>query len=269
MIKLIKTEWIKVRSYPVFWVLVGLYSLSLIISLLAVQSFIDDITLNASKNANIPIPKLPVYSFPYIWHNLAFIAGGRYFIKVILGVIVIILITNELSYKTIRQNIISGLSRTDFVTAKILIIILLSLISTLILFFTGLLLGIRHSNSLEISEIFEKINFLGAYFIEVMTFLMFSFLIGFAVKKAGLAIGLLVLYTPMEEFIKYRVPDSIDAFLPVQAMNHIVRIPHTKLMAIFGQRFQKHIAWEDVLICLLYLAIFTLLTYFISKRRDL
>ena len=115
MINLLKIELKKTVTNKTFWVLTGLYVLLLGLVFFGVQSVINEISTNASKTSSISIPKVSIYNFPDIWQNLTYLAG---FFKIFLAVVVIIFITNEFSFKTIRQNIITGMSRVDFIFYK-------------------------------------------------------------------------------------------------------------------------------------------------------
>jgi len=269
MKRLLKIELKKVLKYKVFWILISLYIIGLVSAILGMQGFIDEIAENASKRSKIPLPTDSVFNFPNIWHNITYISSGRYFIKVVLGVIIIILATNEFNYKTIRQSIINGLSKADIIWGKVYLIIVLSVISTLVLFFLGLFLGIRNTEQIEIGLVFEKAEFLLAYFVELTSFLLFTFFIAFLVKRSGLAIGILFFYTLAEHIISYRYSEIFDNYLPLQAMNHIIQIPHSKLMALFNlYDSQQNIANADVLICVGYSVFFVAVTYFVLRRRD-
>ena len=74
---------------------------------------------------------IPIYQFPDIWHNITYVAG---FLKFILAIYMIISITNEMTYDTLRQNIMNGLSRVDFIISKLVLVFLLSVGSTLFVF---------------------------------------------------------------------------------------------------------------------------------------
>jgi len=267
MIKLLKIEYRKVRGSKVFWVLAGLYALLIILFFFGIQSFLDDIAEEANKKSPIPLPGLSAYSLPDIWHNLVYIAG---YFKTFLGVIVIILITNEYSYKTIRQNIISGFSRWDFLSSKLLTIGVLSLAATLLVFIIGLILGMMHTEDITIAKLFGKTEFLLAYFLETYAFLTMAFLIGLLVKRSGFAIGLLLLYFYIVEPVaRYYIPEEIGDFFPKKAIGSLIDIPNTSIMRLFGVEFQDYISIWDTLIVLAYIALFGGLSYWILKKRDL
>lgn len=267
MIKLLKIDFQKIRGNKVFWVLTGLYALLIILFFFGIQGFLDDLADEANKKSPIPLPGLSAYSLPDIWHNLVYIAG---YFKIFLGVVVIILITNEYSYKTIRQNVISGMSRWDFLSSKLMTIGMISLGATLLVFIIGLILGTIHTDSITFGKLFDKTEFLLAYFLETYAFLTFAFLIGVLVKRSGFAIGLLLLYYYIVEPVgRYYLPDEIGAYLPKKAIGSLVDIPNTSIMRLFGVEFQDYISFTDILVVLGYVALFVGLSYWILKKRDL
>ena len=267
MISLLKIELKKIVTNKTFWVLTGLYVLLLGLVFFGVQSVINEISTNASKTSSISIPKVSIYNFPDIWQNLTYLAG---FFKIFLAVVIIIFITNEFSFKTIRQNIITGMSRFDFLLSKLQFLFLLSFGATLFIIITGLILGFINSSNISVTIIFSKFVFIFAYFLEVFSFLTFALLIGFLVKKSGLAIGLLLLYNYIiEPIIVYKLPDGIDEYMPLRAISNLIDIPNTALMQLVGINFRNYIAFTDVAVCIGYTALFTFLTYLILNKRDL
>jgi len=267
MIKLLKIEFKKIRGSRVFWILTGLYALLIILFFFGIQGFLDDLADEANKKSPIPLPGLSAYSLPDIWHNLVYIAG---FFKIFLGVVVIILLTSEYNYKTIRQNVISGMSRWDFLRSKLLTVGVITLGATLLVFIIGLILGILHTDDLSLGKLFGKIEFLLAYFLEIFAFLCLALLIGILVKRSGFAIGLIGLYYYIVEPVaRHYLPDWIGDYMPKQAIGTLVDIPNTSIMRLFGVEFQNYISIVDTLIVLAYIALFISLSYWILKKRDL
>jgi ABC-2 type transport system permease protein len=69
------------------------------------------------------------FSFPEAWHTVAFFSS----IFVLLpSILVIMLVTNEYTFKTHRQNIIDGWSRKQFITSKLFDVLIVSVIATLV-----------------------------------------------------------------------------------------------------------------------------------------
>lgn len=267
MIRLLKIEFKKISSNRTFWILSGLYALLIILFFFGIQSVIDDIAEEANKKSPIPLPGLSAYSLPDIWHNLTYIAG---YFKIFLAVVVIILITNEYTYKTIRQNVISGFSRWDFLKSKLLTIGVISVAATILVFIIGLILGLIHTEDISAGKIFGKSEFLLAYFLEIYAFLTFAFFIGLLVKRSGLALGLLLLYYYiLEPVARYKLPDEVGNYFPKKAIGTLIDIPNTSIMRLFGVELQDYISLFDALVVVAYILLFGGLSYWILKKRDL
>src|SRR5579864_7443787 len=104
MKKLISIELKKILPYATFWIMLGIY----VVLLFLMFFFLRSIKL-AGPLAFLNLDSF--YSFPLLWHSLTYVAS---FFTLLLGILVIILITNEFSFRTVRQNIIDGLSKADF-----------------------------------------------------------------------------------------------------------------------------------------------------------
>ena len=62
-------------------------------------------------------------------------------LNIVLGIIVIFVISNEYSFKTMRQNLIDGLNRNQLFVSKLLLISILTFLSTLVVYLSGLIAG--------------------------------------------------------------------------------------------------------------------------------
>lgn len=267
MIKLLKIEFKKVTYNKTFWVLLGLYGIILGGILIGVQTFINELMIDVGKNAPIPVSKISLYEFPSIWQNFTFLAGN---FKIILAMIVIIIMTNEYSYKTIRQNIVAGMSRVDFLISKLLMTFVISLAATLFIFILGLILGLINTPEVTFTTIFERMGFLFAYLLELFAFLTFALLIGILAKRSGFAIGLFFLYYyVIERYINYKLPNDLGDFLPLRAIANLIDTPNTALMKLFGFNFREFVSFQDVIVVMSFSVLFIYLMYFILKKRDL
>lgn len=272
MMKLLQIELRKIIPYKMFWVMTGIYVLSLIFFSYGLPSLIDYFSLQ-SKTPEVKLLMNFLYNFPDIWQNLSWAASLRFFIKIFLGMIMIVLVTNEYSYLTIRNNIINGLSRTDFLLSKVYLAILFSLAATLLIFLTGTVLGVIYSSTISVHAFFLKMIFLLGYFVETITFLLFSLMVAILVKRTGFAIGLLFVYPIFELIIQQKIPESIQPFLPVNAMNHILRTPNTSLIQFkspeFNVELQTSLQSQDIIIALFYAALFIGISLWVIRKRDL
>ena len=272
MIKLVKIELQKILPYKMFWVMSGIYMLSLIFFSYGLPSLIDYF----SMRSDIPEVKLLMkllYNFPDIWQKLAWAGSLRFFIKIFIGMIMIILVTNEYSYLTVRHNVFNGLSRTDFLMSKVYVAVIFSIAATLLIFLTGTTLGLIYSSTLTVQAFFGKMIFLFGYFVEILTFLLFSLMVGILVKRTGFAIGLLFVYPILELIVQQKIPEDIQPFLPLNAMNHILRTPNTSLIQYdspsFDIELQTGLHGQDIIVALLYAAMFVGVSLWVIRKRDL
>src|SRR5210317_1552555 len=60
---------------------------------------------------NFYLAEQGIFNFPYIWHFNTFIIA---LLKLFFAVVIMAMIGNEYSYKTIKQNLIDGLSKGEF-----------------------------------------------------------------------------------------------------------------------------------------------------------
>ena len=134
----------------------------------------------------------PFYDFPDIWQNITYIAT---WFKLFLAFIVVISIANEASHRTLRQNIIDGMSKKDWLASKLLLIVALAVAATLLLFVLGIITGLIYGHPESYTSIFDSTEFLLAYCLEVITYLTFAFLATLVIRRSGIVIVALMMYT--------------------------------------------------------------------------
>jgi hypothetical protein len=73
--------------------------------------------------------------------------------------------------------------------------------------------------------------------------------------------------------VQQKIPESIQPFLPVNAMNHILRTPNTSLIQFKSPEFnvdlQTGLNGQDVIVALLYAALFVGVSLWVIRKRDL
>lgn len=276
MKKLLSIEFKKIRNYKTFWILAGLYFLFLAIGLLMAEYMVNHIVDDINRRAPIPVPHIKIYFFPWIWQNLAFFATIRY-VLIFPAIVIIILITNEFTFKTIRQNVITGMKREDVLWSKFLLILVISLIMTIFMLVGTVILGLSNTADSTFSVITEKISFLGGYFLTVLTFQIFALFFGFLLRNTGLSIALFTLYVFIVEPILYyflKSPivfeNNISRWLPVNSVLSITEFPAISVLkTVFGINLQESVTWSGALVPTAYAAVMVLIIYFTIKRKDL
>ncbi len=266
MSRLIKIEWLKIRSNATFWVLVGLHIGIVLLIVLSGKMFLGSFSFNGNSLKDLAgMNNIPIYQFPDIWHNITYVAG---FLKFILAIYMIISITNEIAFDTLRQNIMNGLSRVDFILSKLILVFLLSVGSTLFVFVTGFILGATNTPDMVLHDVIKYSGFIPAYFLQLSAYLIFALLIGLLIKRTGLAFGLFFLYSlVIEPVVGLRIQDEvIKGFLPMKSIGNLIHMPFGKYLL---REIQDYVAFREILIVIAFIAIFTGLIYLLLKKRDL
>ncbi len=276
MIKLLKIELKKILTYKIFWILVGLYFIFLSAGLLMAEFMINNMVDNMNRHLPIPLPHVTIYFFPWVWQNLAFFATIRY-VLIFPAIVIIILITNEFTFKTIRQNVINGMSKSEFLSSKLLLILAISLIMTFFLTIGTLILGLSNTQLTSWGMVFEKIPFVLGFFISILSFQVFAFFFGFMLRNTGLAIALFTLYTFIVEPILYyflKSPivfkNNISPYLPVNSVLRVTEYPAIPVLkTVMGINLQDSISLGTAVIPLLYCAVMIGIVVFTLNRKDL
>ena len=222
-----------------------------------------------------------IFNFPYIWHFNTFMAS---IFKFFLLLVIVSMMANEYSNKTLKQNLIDGLSKKEFILSKFYTVILLATISTIFVFITSLILGYVYSDFNEFSIVTTDLEYLLAFFVKLVAFFSFGLFLGILVKRSAFAVGAMLVWAMAEGFMKgmayWRMEEHVDTimrFLPLEAMSNLIKEPFTRLSAVktvakqVGEDLSKDFSVQplDVLIVLAWTFIFIYLSYALLKKRDL
>jgi ABC-type transport system involved in multi-copper enzyme maturation permease subunit len=211
-----------------------------------------------------------VLGFPNVWN---FYIYTCLFFNILLALLVIFIVCNEYTYRTIRQNIIDGMSRNDIVKGKILLIFVLTLLATITVYITGIVAGIMYSNTWAVADIFERNSLVGAYFLQTLCLLAMAYLAGTIFKRSGIAtIAFLVFLFPIDVLINQALfKGQINDYMPVSNMfRKIVEAPYNALLRADGADLvQTAPSPLAVGVTIFYSIFFFSLCWLITKRRDL
>lgn len=252
--------------------------LSLIASIAAIKFDIGPIEFHLAEQG--------IFNFPFIWHFNSFIAA---LFKIFLAVVIVSMVANEYSYKTIKQNLIDGLSKYELLKSKVLMVVALSLSSTVFIFILSLILGYRFSDYNEIGIVFRDLEYLLAYFIKLVGFFSFCLFLGILIKRSAFALGFLAVWQMAEgisfglmkwklsDVVSYVSAEQVFAFFPLNSMSELIPQPFTRLSAVkniagqIGEQLDANIgvSWSNVAIVLLWTGVFLWMSYRILQQRDL
>lgn len=231
IIRLLTIEWLKLKNYKTFWIILGL----LAVCIVGINYIYFQLVTGSSKTATVSNMVLgSPFRFPDVWHTVTQVASYMLFIP---SLIIVIATTNEFNFKTHRQNVIDGLSRTEFIVSKMLLTVALSVVCLVIVFLTALIFGFSDEFSYFSMR---RSEYLIYYFLQCLSYMSFALLLSLLLKRSGLAIALFFVYIFMIENILvalinraftgnvlegpgyYFMLDSADKLIPIQSLQKLV-----------------------------------------------
>lgn len=258
----------------------------LTISYFVILSFIALIASINIKIGNFQLhfAEMGIFNFPFIWHFNTYIAA---ILKFFLAIVIVSMMANEYSYGTLKQNLIDGMSKKEFVLSKFLTVVLFAFVSTFFVFIMSLILGYSFSSYTELSIVFSDMDYLLAYFVKLVGFFSFCLFLGVFVKRSAFAIGFLFVWNIIEGiangiltfkvFPKSNTAEQITQFFPLESMSNLIVEPITRLSVIkniqtaVGDTNVKDysVQFSSIFIVLVWTTLFIFLSYKIIKKRDL
>lgn len=258
----------------------------LIISYFVILCFISLIASIEFNFGGVPfrIAEQGIFNFPFIWHFNTYVAA---LLKIFLAVVIVSMMTNEYSYGTLKQNLIDGLSKKEFVLSKFLVVVLFAIGSTFFIFLLSIILGYSFSSYTELSIVLTDIDYLLAYFVKLLGFFSFCLFLGILVKRSAFALGFLILWN-IVEWILYgimkwglfrdtEIAENVSRFFPLESMSLLIFNPSRRMSVIKNAEQYAGIINENIygvnyfqiLIVLVWTTLFVYLSYRLLKKRDL
>ena len=240
---------------------------------------LSSLKINVFGFFTLELGELGVFNFPIIWHLTTFFASQ---FKFFFAIVVVSMIGNEYSNKTIKQNLIDGLSKKEFILSKFYTIVFFSLVSTVLISLISFSIGLYYSSYNEASIIFRETEFLLAYFVKLVGFFSLCLYLGMLVKRSAFAlVFLFVLY--IAEWIIYgliawqsdiRIAEKVQNFFPLKSMYKLIEQPFQRVaMSKFPNKadlvYDYGVHWYEIAIVLGWTTLFVFLSYRLLKKRDL
>lgn len=274
MFSLLKIEWLKIKKYPAFWWMVGIIALSYPSVNAIFSEFYKSITSSKEMLAQVVKAFLGnPFAFPEAWHSIAYFSSAFVFIP---AVLIIMLINNEYSYKTHRQNIIDGWNRTDFITSKLIDVVIISLVVTIVYVIVALCFGIT-ADKTTLTEWSKQLQYIPLFLLQTFAQLSIAFLCGYLIRKAFLALGVFLFYSIIVEnilfgYLRYKQV-GIRHYLPLQVSDELIPEPafFSKLGTDAEAKYQAvlNAIPLHVGLTLLYTVVVWAICFVHFKRRDL
>lgn len=230
------------------------------------------------------LAEMGIFNFPFIWHFNTYVAA---WLKFFLAIVIVSMMANEYSYGTLKQNLIDGMSKKEFILSKFLTVLVFAFASTVYVFVMSLLLGYSFSSYTETSIVFSNMEYLLAFFIKLVGFFSFCLFLGILVKRSAFALGFLLVWNIIEGVTKgilvfkifpdNKIADYITQFFPLESMSNLIVEPFSRLSVIKTIGTQIGVAgikdygvhFSSILIVVVWSLLFMLFSYKLLKNRDL
>ncbi len=279
MKKLLQLEWLKIYNYKVARIFILLYCLFLFgLILLGTQKF-------NLGSLEVDLVGQGIFNYPQLWNFTTYFTA---LLKIFLAFIIITTVVNEFQNRTFKQNIIDGLSRKEFLLSKILTIVILSAISTILVFVFSLIFGMKYNTVTDATYRFAEVGFILAYFVKLVAFFMLCFFLSVIIRKSAFTFVLLFVWwfaegilSGVERAVTHNLAvedvDSthrmITGFLPLQSMSNSIPAPIGRLTVIkaitaSGEDIVQRIPWEYVATSAVYAVLFGFFSYLLIKKKD-
>jgi len=268
---MIGLEWAKISSYGFFRVILIL-TLSLFLLTVFVFSRID-ISLPGFTWRNL-------FRFPDIWPSFAWVAS---WFNLLLAILVITIAGNEFTGRTLRQQIMTGLSREEWLAGKGILIIGLALFGVVMVSIAGFVFGFIYTRELSLGTIFSNMDILLVYMVQAIGYMVLGMLFITVLRSNTLAIILYLLYFIMiEPIIRGLCPVEVRPWFPVKIISHLTPFPEVLKVTSGEALDNSNMTFENIglmprqledstttIMALVYILVFAILTYLAVKKKDL
>jgi ABC-2 type transport system permease protein len=267
MNELLKIEWLKLKNYTAFKVMAIFFTAGVF----AINYIVYLVNKNIVKNVpGAGLISFSPYNFENTWQSTSYATG---FILLLPSLLLLMLLTNEYTFKTHRQNIIDGLSRQQFIRVKIMMALIFALISTFLVIITALIFGFSTGTDFSLNGIV----FIGYFFLKALSYNLIAILFSVLVKRTGFAIGVFFIYLGAENIIsqllnvlsiKIKAEKGTDLgnigdYLPMNAVDGLLAFPDNPIKTMSKNVMPADYIWIVLPLALLYLTLF----YFWSTKK--
>jgi ABC-2 type transport system permease protein len=291
MKKYLQIEYMKIKGNSSFKVFTLMFLILMPIIVIILPSFFKDGLFGLGSEDSYPFMPRTASS---TWYYTTYIAS--WFSFYLLSFIIIFHITNEYAAKTVRQNIIDGYSKLDYLKSKIGMVIFMATTATLYVFIIGLIAALYFKNNqpdqstqlpdmmsmlggdmsnnsivTEFGSMFDGLLFVLGYYIQVLAYFIVAVLVSMLVRKGALAVlmffGLFFINMILSSVIGMQGFEAILDYLPFNSFSGL--LPNFDLQfLIFGLGEMETLSTENAIISIAYIVLFIFLTKVIFYNRD-
>jgi ABC-type transport system involved in multi-copper enzyme maturation permease subunit len=212
--KIAKIESIKTLNYATFRTLILLHAILFLLVIIVASSIkinIQGVTLTK------------VFQFPYVWNTMAWFAS---WFNLLLGILAIVLVTNEFQFRTFRKQLIDGLSRSELLAGKVLAMLFVAAYTMILVFVMGLIFGILKTSDFSPKDLVNGLSYLPILYIQAFAYMLLAMLFAFLIRTSGTSIVIFLLYLfPIEPILRAFIPDNIVQYMPGKIISKLTPMP--------------------------------------------
>jgi ABC-2 type transport system permease protein len=259
MKKLLQLEFIKYSYSRIFYAFMGLY----IAMIVLLEMFSGKDVMMTNK-------------FPDVWGNLVYSLS---FLNFFIGFIILISLTNEYQYKTLRQHIVDGLTKTSYFGAKSLYSLSITVFIAAFVAVSVIISGLYHSPAGNTHGMFENSAVIGDYFVQLLGYMSIAVFMSYLFRNTALAAIIYIMYVLVIEpslgmalfhndtnrqFLAY-FPKTLFSGLvePVSTVKLLSHVPFIGLVKGAPEHATR------VLMACAYILVLNAGSYFLLRKRDL
>jgi len=268
--RLLHIEQIKLLNYNPFRITLGIYFLAFALGLL----------IYPAVDKEIPVISLSdLFRFPDVWLFLTWVTEPY---NILLALVIIMITTKEFSNHTFKTQLVFGLSRTDLLLQKLMLIVVLALFATLLLGATSLTLGLIYSYKLTFHIALENTYILVMYFISSFAYMSMGLLVALLIKNTAMSLLTFLAFRTFVDPVLFLVLRKYEVkwYLPMRTVTKLTPVPD--LIEIFERKMNSPDSidesalniipeglpdWLNLLMVLLYTGLAIWASYRLMQRR--
>lgn len=259
---LLSIEWMKLKRYRTFWILIGFFAFLLPAWNYALNAGIVNLMGGNKNGGGIDILN-KAYGFDYVWQNMGFWTS---LFVIFLAALIIIITTNEYQYRTNRQNVIDGLTRLQFFHTKCWLVLWLAILTTVYVFIVGFIFGITNGS---MGDFPGEIQNLFYVFVLALNYYSFALVLSVFMKRSGLTMGMFFLYCIFIEslakgLLNWKIDWNPGNYLPLQCSDELLPFPILDFVKSLAKLKEAPPNTPYVIMSFVWIAV-----YYIVARRKL
>lgn len=291
MKKYLQIEYMKIKGNSSFKVFTLLFLILMPIIIIVLPSYFKDGLFGLGMEDSYPFMPRTASS---TWYYTTYIAS--WFSFYLLSFIIIFHITNEYAAKTVRQNIIDGYSKLDYLKSKIGMVVFMATTATIYVFIVGLIAALYFKSNQpdpstqmpdlasmmagdmsatasapEFGEMFDGILFILGFYIQILAYFIVAVLVSMLVRKGALAVllffGVFFVNMILTGILSVQGGENIIEYLPFNSFSSL--LPNFEMQfLLFGLGEMETLSLQTAIISTVYIVLFIFLTKVIFYKRD-